>query len=285
MQLYIVDAFSQTPFGGNPAGVVLADTPLPERYMQSLAAELRYSETVFVQCEGSSFSLRYFTPTEEVGLCGHATIAAFTALRHAGRAKSGGSYHAKTAAGTLEIDVLPDSIWMDMAAPLSVARPDPRDLTALYAALGLRVNDMLQELNPEIVSTGLSDLLLAVSDRERLNAIEPNFCAITELSRKYNAVGIHAFALGKDGVTAYCRNFAPAYGINEEAATGTSNGALTYYLYKHGLVEVNAVNRFVQGEVMLRHSSVLTRLALRGGAPFVRAGGGGVILACGELFL
>lgn len=285
MQFYIVDAFSQAMFGGNPAGVVLTDAPLPERYMRSLAAELRYSETAFVQSGDGACSIRYFTPTEEVALCGHATIAAFTALRHAGLAKPGGSYRADTAAGTLEIDVLSDSVWMDMAAPHSVAKPDPRDIGALYAALGLSAGDMPLALSPKIVSAGLPDFLLAVADRERLNGIVPNFAAISEFSRKYSAVGIHAFALGKDGVTAYCRNFAPAYGIDEEAATGTSNGALTYFLYEHGLVEQGAVNRFVQGEAMLRPSSVLTKLSLRGGVPFVRVGGSGVILAHGELLL
>ncbi|MCE5236127.1 MAG: PhzF family phenazine biosynthesis protein [Clostridiaceae bacterium] len=283
MQLYIVDAFSQSLFGGNPAGVVLTEAPLPERYMRYLAAELRYSETAFVLYEGGSFSARYFTPTDEVSLCGHATIAAFTALRHAGIVRPGAAYDMKTNAGLLRIDVLADSVWMDMAAPVSLSKIGARDLNALYEALDLRAADM-PKLPAEIISSGLPDIMLPVSDRETLNDIVPDFKTIAELSLKHSVVGLHVFALGGDGVRAYCRNFAPVYGIDEEAATGTSNGALTYYLYRHGFLETDTVNRFVQGEAMQRPSSVLTTLVHRGDTPVVRVGGSGAILSCGELF-
>ncbi len=284
MLLYIVDAFSQSLFGGNPAGVVLTEAALPERYMRYLATELRYSETAFVQHDGGAFTVRYFTPADEVSLCGHATIAAFTALKHAGLVKPGSTCEVKTNAGLLKIDVLSDSVWMDLAAPVSLARIGTRDLGSLYGALGLSVSDMPARLPPEIVSSGLPDIMLAVNDRETLNDIVPDFKAISAESLKHNVVGIHAFAHGGDGVCAYCRNFAPVYGIDEEVATGTSNGALTYYLYRHGLVEPDTVNRFVQGEAMRRPSSVLTKLMQHGDAPAVRVGGAGAILSCGELF-
>ena len=79
MRYYIVDAFTSEPFGGNPAGVVLLDGDFPsDRLMQQIAAEFRYSETVFVQQQGcNEFTMRYFTPAGEVDLCGHATVAAF----------------------------------------------------------------------------------------------------------------------------------------------------------------------------------------------------------------
>ena len=284
VRLYIVDAFSQSLFGGNPAGVVLSDSPLTDRYMRYLAAELRYSETAFVQYDDDFFSIRYFTPVNEVSVCGHATIAAFTALRHAGIVKPGSTCDVKTNAGMLKVDVLADSVWMDMASPVSLSKIGARDLGALYGALGITPMDMPMKLMPEIISAGLPDIMVAVTDREVLNDIVPDFKAISALSLKHNVVGIHAFALGSDGVCAYCRNFAPVYGINEEAATGTSNGALTYYLYRHGLVEFDTVNRFVQGEAMQRPSSVLTTLVRRGETKVVRVGGTGTILSCGDLF-
>lgn len=284
MLLYIVDAFSQSLFGGNPAGVVLTEAALSESYMRYLAAELRYSETAFVQYIGNAYSVRYFTPTDEVSLCGHATIAAFTALRHAGFVNPGSTCEIKTSAGLIKVDVLSDSVWMDLTTPVSLSRIGTRDLGALYGTLGLSVSDMPLRLLPEIVSSGLPDIMLAVNDRETLNDIIPDFKAISDVSLKHNVVGIHAFALGSDGVCAYCRNFAPIYGINEEVATGTSNGALTYYLYQHGLLEPDTVNRFVQGEAMRRPSSVLTKLTQHGDAPAVRVGGTGAILSCGELF-
>lgn len=284
MRLYIVDAFSRSLFGGNPAGVVITDAPLSERYMRSLAAELRYSETAFVHREGGVFCVRYFTPANEVSICGHATIAAFTALRHAGLVASESACEVKTGAGLLKVDVLPDSVWMDLAAPASLSKIGIRDIEPLYKALGLSSARMPQKLPPEIISSGLPDIMLAVKDRETLNNITPDFAAISALSLKHNVVGIHVFAPGGDGVCAYCRNFAPVYGIDEEAATGTSNGALTYYLYLHGLVEPCAVNHFVQGEAMQRPSSVLTTLLPHDDTPVVRVGGSGAILAHGELF-
>ena len=87
MQYYIVDAFTDKPFGGNPAGVVLLDSDFPaDSLMQQVAAELRYSETAFVQRNGANeFTVRYFTPRSEVDLCGHATIATFGLLWQLGK--------------------------------------------------------------------------------------------------------------------------------------------------------------------------------------------------------
>ena len=86
MKYFIVDAFTDEPFGGNPAGVVLIDTAeFPdEKYMQQVAAEFRYSETAFVRRDGEEeFTVRYFTPCGEVDLCGHATIATFSKIGRA----------------------------------------------------------------------------------------------------------------------------------------------------------------------------------------------------------
>ena len=88
MRYYIVDAFTSQPFGGNPAGVVILDSDsFPEdELMLKIAAELRYSETAFVRCDGEKdFTIRYFTPKAEVELCGHATIASFFLLHKKGQ--------------------------------------------------------------------------------------------------------------------------------------------------------------------------------------------------------
>jgi len=105
MRFFIVDAFTDTLFGGNPAGVVLleagADFPL-EKQMLLTAAELRYSETAFVKALGDGkFHTRYFTPTDEVDLCGHATIGAFTVLLSEGIVHAGETCLNQTLAGDL----------------------------------------------------------------------------------------------------------------------------------------------------------------------------------------
>ena len=99
---------------------------------------------------------------------------------------------------------------------------------------------------------------------------------VTELSKHYDVTGVHMFCLGED-CTAYCSNYAPLYDIPEECATGTSNGALTYYLYLQGLVKAGEENVFVQGEHMNRPSEIRSRLKVEGDAVTVQVGGRAVM--------
>ncbi|HYE68252.1 MAG TPA: PhzF family phenazine biosynthesis protein, partial [Anaerovoracaceae bacterium] len=95
----------------------------------------------------------------------------------------------------------------------------------------------------------------------------------------------HAFAVNTQDGAVHCRNFAPLYDIDEEAATGTSNGALTYYLYKNGLLRPGTDNLFIQGEAMNRPSKITSRLTADGDNIKIQVGGNAVILACGEINL
>ena len=108
MQFYVADAFTRRPFSGNQAGVVfLGDAPFPqEALMRALAGELKHSETAFVRRTGEGFHIRYFTPAEEVDLCGHATVAAFTVLRETGEITAG-RYMLRTRSGILEVAAEP----------------------------------------------------------------------------------------------------------------------------------------------------------------------------------
>jgi len=308
MRFYIVDAFTEQVFGGNPAGVVLLregeEYPADE-VMRKTAAELRYSETAFVlpKPEGR-FQLRYFTPTEEVDLCGHATIASFCALQEEGLVTAGKNYFAETLAGEMEISVGDGFVMMDMATPEYLGMINEKaEVDRLYEIMGLtEVTDRIPlddqwELFPEIISTGLPDILLPVKDVDALARIKPDFPALADLSKTYGVVGVHAFAPGEgligseccEGacdfaqVTAYCRNFAPAFGIDEEAATGTSNGALTFYLYKNALIDAGSSCRFLQGEAMERPSIILSTIGSDESGVKIRVGGSGAILAKGEI--
>ena len=149
---------------------------------------------------------------------------------------------------------------------------------ALYAAFGLDAADQPAGLEPRVVNTGLPDILLPVKDRLALERAAQDEAEVTRLSRRYNAVGVHMFCLDPDGtVTARCRNFAPLYAIPEEAATGTANGALTYYLYCRGLISPGTENRFLQGESMGKPSEVLSRLTETDAGTKIRVGGRAVL--------
>ncbi len=287
MKLYIVDAFTTQRFSGNQAGVALLSTEEPEpadAFCQALAAELKHSETAFVRPTGpDSFRLRYFTPEGEVDLCGHATIAAFTTLREA-EGLAPGTYRASTLAGELSIQVSEQAVWMDMAPPVEGRGFSPEETAELYAAYGLGTADCPEGFAPMVVSTGLQDILLPVSTAEALDRAEQDERAVTELSERYGVVGVHMFwpCLSEEA-TARCRNFAPLYAIPEEAATGTSNGALTYYLYRLGKLAAGAENRFVQGEKMGKPSEILSCLTEGPDGVRVRVGGRAVLTLRADL--
>ena len=279
MTPYILDAFTTVPLGGNAAGVVLLEEDYPpEDDMKALAAKLGFSETAFVRpLDDGSIRLRYFTPTDEVDLCGHATVASFHLLTLHGVTQPGRSYLAHTKAADLTIDIRPDgSVWLDMAPPAELGELTDGDRAALYAMYGLTESDA-GALKPAMVSSGLPDIMMPVKDRETLAALKPDMDAIAALSKKLDVTGVHVFAPGEGDVTAFVRNFAPLYGIDEEAATGTSNGALSFYLYNRGLLTPGKVNRFIQGEAMGRPSEIQSVLYDDGGKVSIRVGGHAVL--------
>lgn len=281
LKYFIVDAFTREPFGGNPAGVVLVGDTFPsERVMQQVAAELRYSETAFVQRQAvDEFHLRYFTPCSEVDLCGHATIATFGMLWQRGMISDERPIVNHTLAGDLKVSI-DRQVMMQMATPTVVdKRVEPERLHRIMAGGSA---PQWPDLPIEVVSTGLPDIIMPVKDLESLNALQPDMAALSALSEELDVVGVHAFALTDDGYTAHVRNFGPLYGVPEESATGTANAALTHYLQRRGRVTAGDVCRFMQGEAMQRPSVVATTLHADGS---IWVGGDSVIVAEGDLLL
>lgn len=260
MRFYIVDAFTDSPFGGNPAGVMLLDrgTDFPsDEQMRLVAAKLRYSETAFARQDGATaFTTRYFTPTGEIDLCGHATIATFGTLHHEGIVPNGTICHNHTLAGTLEVSV-GDTVLMQMAQP--VVSDVHVDVERLHRIMAGDAALQWPEWPAEIVSTGLPDIMMPVVSVDALHGLKPDMDALSALSSELGVTGVHAFAIAGDDYTAHVRNFGPLYGIPEESATGTANAALTHYLLRHRLIDGGAMCRFLQGEAMGRPSVVCTR--------------------------
>ena len=286
MQFYIVDAFTDKPFGGNPAGVVIYDS-MDDVNMQKLAAELRFSETSFIKpIEKHKFDIRFFTPNAEVELCGHATIASFGALLNSKYIFKNNFYYMNTKAGMLKVFIKEDFIMMEQAVPK--AGPIITEIDSLSSALNISskdIGDNNYSLSPQAISTGLFDIILPVKNKEVLNKISPNFNELSKLSKFYGVVGIHAFTLDEKCFTSSCRNFAPLFGIDEEAATGTASGALTYYLYLNNVLkEFNKDFTFIQGEKMKRPSKIVTRLEFDDEIRIL-VGGSYSILTQGKLLL
>lgn len=230
VHVYVMSAFSKDNKGGNKAGVVLNREELTVSQKMRIARELGYSETAFVtNSDAADYKIEYFTPTDEVPLCGHATIATFALLYHLQMLKKE-DYTIETKAGILRMKISEDGmIFMEQNKPeyLDVLEPEKFKECLEYQWIS-------KEQPIQIVTTGLKDIVMPIDSVEHLAELTSDFNVMTELSRELQVVGVHAFALSEEkGVTAICRNFAPLFGIEEEAATGTANCALASYLFRH----------------------------------------------------
>ncbi|WP_155590935.1 PhzF family phenazine biosynthesis protein [Lysinibacillus cavernae] len=285
MLYYVIDAFTETKFGGNPAGIVIYEN-LNEEFMQKFAAEVRFSETAFIKkIDNKTFEIKFFTPTAQVDLCGHATVASFKALLDSHLIEDNNTYYMKTHAGTLSVQVNQSFIMMEQAEPKLGKIVDDYDyLSDLFKIDKSQIGDENFSLVPQAASTGLWDIMLPLKTKETLYSLNPDFKALAEYSKMNKVGGFHAFTLDTNNALAESRNFCPLYGIDEEAATGTSNGALTYYLFKnHVLNTFYQEYTFKQGYSMGRPSTIMTKLINKNN-PRVMVGGHAVILTKGELY-
>lgn len=258
-EVYVVNAFSKGNSGGNKAGVVIRDYNLTAAAKTELAAKLGYSETAFLgRSDKADFKLEYFTPTEEVPMCGHATIGTFTVLNHLDMLDKS-HYTIETRSGILNISVRDDGmIVMEQNRPSFYEILDRQILQDCFD-----IRCISEQLPVQIVSTGLKDILIPVDSPQHLKELSPDFAAVSDVSRDRDVVGMHAFSLMDDGaITAVCRNFAPLYGIEEESATGTSNCALACYLFLHGHRRHEYV--FEQGHNLNRISRIIVTVGSKG---------------------
>lgn len=281
LEIYKVNAFTKDARGGNPAGVVFNADALNEKRMLTIAKDLGFSETAYIsKSDFADFKIRFFTPVGEVDLCGHATIASWGLMLELAAIKAG-NYKQETKAGILDIEVSANGlVMMDQTQPIF-----SENLSCEEIAKALNVSsDQLLGLSPQIVSTGLRDILVGFKNREALLEMKPDFKLISALSKKHSVIGIHAFTLDviNSSAVAHCRNFAPLYGIDEEAATGTASGALASYLYKNRLIREDQLEDiiFEQGYSMGLASEIKLKLAVQS-KQIIRVQVGGKATKCG----
>jgi len=263
INVFTINAFAKTENGGNPAGVVLNSDDLSDEQMLLVAKKIGFPETAFIQkSDKADFKVRFFTPSAEVDLCGHATIATFYLLADK-QIISVGKYTQETKAGVLSIEILENkTVFMNQNLPKYF---EIIDQSIIAESLNVSSNSFINDLPIQIVSTGLKDIFVPIKSLHKLRQIKPDFKKVKQVSKKFNVIGYHLFSLKtKFGSTAHCRNFAPLYGIDEEAATGTSSGALSCYLFKYGKINKEQINDLVfeQGYSMHRPSEIKTKLEL-----------------------
>jgi PhzF family phenazine biosynthesis protein len=258
----LVDAFADEPLSGNAAGVIPDGSDLSESQMRAVARELAASETAFVLPSGpADRRLRYFSPTAEVDLCGHATIAAHAHL-HGDGVVDAGEHTVETNVGVLDVEIEADgTVWMTQDAP----RVDvvDADYDRLGAALGVdseALRDVGRDVPVAVASTGLPFLVVPVNFLEHLGNAAPDFDAVEALADEYDAAGVYAFtfdALSADAAL-HARAFVPGLGIPEDPVTGTASGACGAYLRRvSAFDELPERMTFEQGHFVGRPGRVL----------------------------
>ncbi|MEX1179096.1 MAG: PhzF family phenazine biosynthesis protein [Nitriliruptor sp.] len=210
----LVDAFTDHPFAGNPAGVVLLDAAADDGWMATVAAEVGASETAFVTGSGAERSLRWFTPTVEVDLCGHATLAAAHVIWE--RGASEGTLRFDTRSGTLSATRHDDgSIALDLPAwPIEIDGPAPTELAGALRGIEHAYLGRTGGAQPNDVAE--------VDDESALRRIRPDLAAVAALG----STGLIVTAPGDGGTDLVSRYFAPAVGVDEDPVTGSAHCTL-----------------------------------------------------------
>jgi PhzF family phenazine biosynthesis protein len=273
-------AFTDTPAGGNPAGVVLDATGLDESAMQAIAAEVGYSETAFLIAaddDGRSFDVRYFAPSIEVPFCGHATIATGVAL--AERLGEGVFLlHAK--AGDVPVTVERDGGgWL--RATLTSVEPAiddlaPTDLDELLEALRWSRDDLDPAFPPMVAFAGGWHPMLVASTRARLADLDYDFEALRNLMTQRDWLTVQLVWREAPSVF-YVRDPFPVGGVVEDPATGAAAAALGHYLRETKMIEPPATLTLHQGVDMGRPSLLIVNVD--DGERRIRVGGQAVPIA------
>lgn len=248
-RITVVDAFTHVAFTGNPAAVCVLTQPTTEAWMQSVAQEMGHSETAFcvLRPEGS-VELRWFTPTREVGLCGHATMAAAHVLWEEGWLAPNKGLRFSTLSGELIATPLGRIIELDFPARPASETSAPG---LLLDALGV---------SPEWVGRDEDDYLLSLANEEAVKTCKPNFAVLAQVDTR----GVIITAPGDhDQIDFVSRFFAPRFGIDEDPVTGSAHCALApFWSSRLGKAELTARQLSVRGgelEVTLRDDRVTLR--------------------------
>lgn len=257
-----VNAFTDFVLGGNPAGVVLNSPKLTDKQMAHVSKVLNVSETAFVfPSRKADYKVRFFTPEIEVDLCGHATIATFFTMALDGLKKS--VVTQETKAGILPVSIIfsdrVDKVMMNQGRP--IFKDIFLDISKLASSLKISRDDIDNTLPKQKVSTGLFTLPICIKSYDALKSIKPDFYEIKKICNDLGVGSFHLFTFDTlDPKSVYhARNFAPVYGINEDPATGTANGAVCSYLVKNKIVKGTS---FVceQGDIIGRSGRVFVEL-------------------------
>jgi len=246
-KLYHIDAFTSEPFSGNPAAVTFGDD-LNEEEKQSIAREMNLSETAFVsKSDKASFKLQWFTPSNEVPLCGHATIASLHFLSENELIKDNEEITFETLSGILRCRFENGKYYMQM--PVFNVNGYNDEIIEVLDALNLPEDRVDPFVETVILENGY--LYICVNNLKSLSEIKPEFNKLKDLSaeeKKFEGVAVYTLETIDSSSFAHIRFFSPAHGINEDPVTGSANGPLFTVLKYLNVIDQTEEEAYVQFE-------------------------------------
>jgi trans-2,3-dihydro-3-hydroxyanthranilate isomerase len=273
VNIFQIDAFTDKPFQGNPAGVTFADGLTPEE-MQLIAKEMNLAETAFLgKSDRADYHLRWFTPAVEVELCGHATIASLHFLNENKLLKEGQEITFDTRSGILKCRFEMGKYFMQI--PIYSIKEFNEGKEEILNSLGIEKKD-IDEKVPFLLAEN-ADLYINIKSLKTLHELKPNYKELNKLNSKgKECVAVYTLETVDKESFAHSRFFAPYYGIDEDPVTGSMNGPLIQVLIKAGFIkdEGKELNfTFEQGDVLgrrgrvgVRYSSAKKELYISGNA-------------------
>ncbi len=231
-----VDAFTDRPFAGNPAGVCVLSEPRDEQWMQNVASEMNLAETAFLVRQENGFNLRWFTPITEVDLCGHATLASAHVLWESGQLQVGEEARFYTRSGLLTAKRQGE--WIELNFPAKVEQ-EVDEPAHLLQALGVPA---------QYIGKNEFDYLVEVDSEDVVRRMRPNFSLLTTIPARGVIVTSRADTQGYDFVS---RFFGPQVGIDEDPVTGSAHCCLgPYWAKKLGKDEMVGYQASARGGVV-----------------------------------
>ncbi|WP_043932012.1 PhzF family phenazine biosynthesis protein [Bacillus sp. EB01] len=293
ISVYHVDAFTTEKFGGNTAGVVLDAEKLSEDEMQSIAKELNLPESVFLlpaTNEENDYKVKYFTPTEEINFCGHATVGLTWLLAtEFGLAEKKEGIALETNIGKVPV------VWHKengkiIDVEMTQVSPKTQDFTIDLEELSQLIGVKTESIDPtypiKLANTGNWHLLVPMKNQMDIDNAMPDFAALGKHNREHNISTTHlyTFYTSKE-CDLYTRDFAPGIGIPEDPVTGAANGALAGFLYLENIIPQSVTThlKIAQGDVIRRPGLLYVTIIPNESEPVIKVAGAATITIRGTL--
>ncbi len=283
IEIFQIDAFTSIPFQGNPAAVVFENNLTVEE-MKFIAREMNLAETAFLSnSDKGDYNIRWFSPTTEVELCGHATIAALHFLKEKKLLNDNRQIQLNSLSGLLKCYYEQDKYYMQIPSyKISLFNGN---IDEIKNALGIDQEIFNENIPPVILENG--NLYIYLKTLSELAAVKPNFTLLeklTALHHEFEGICLFTLETVEENNFAHIRYFAPFYGINEDIVTGSANGPLLPVLVFLGLVKKTSTKNiftFEQGDFLKRKGRVTVQMT-SDGKLFIA--GNAVTILKGEIF-